>query len=116
MLTALACGLQNALWVLGGAPAEHRSDSLSAASRNLDRDAAEDQTLRYEAPCEHYSMQPTRNNLGLARESGAIESKHGHLKATGEEALLLRGSAGFDSLDAYRQPDRTPQRKARQAR
>lgn len=34
--TALACGLQNALWTLAGTPAEHRSDSLSAAFRNLD--------------------------------------------------------------------------------
>ena len=32
---ALAVGLQNALWVLGGAPREHRTDSLSAAFRNL---------------------------------------------------------------------------------
>jgi hypothetical protein len=38
--TALACGLQNALRALAGAPAEHRSDSLSAAFRNLDDDAA----------------------------------------------------------------------------
>ncbi len=36
---ALAEGLQNALWSLGGAPREHRSDSLSAAFRNLDEDA-----------------------------------------------------------------------------
>ena len=36
---ALAEGLQNALWALGGAPREHRSDSLSAAFRNLDADA-----------------------------------------------------------------------------
>ena len=40
--TALARSLQNALWSLGGVPAEHRSDSLSAAFRNLDRDAAEE--------------------------------------------------------------------------
>ena len=34
--TALAVGLQNALWSLGGVPAEHRlADSLSAAFRNL---------------------------------------------------------------------------------
>jgi hypothetical protein len=33
---ALAEGLQNALWALGGVPKEHRSDSLSAACRNLD--------------------------------------------------------------------------------
>jgi hypothetical protein len=100
--TALACGLQNALWSLGGAPAEHRSDSLSAAFRNLDRDAAEDQTRRYEALCRHYGMQATRNNPGVAHENGAIESQHGHLKRAAAQALVLRGSADFDSLDAYR--------------
>ena len=37
---ALAEGLQNALWALGGAPLEHRSDSLSAAFRNLNQRGA----------------------------------------------------------------------------
>ena len=100
--SALACGLQNALWTLGGAPAEHRSDSLSAAFRNLDRDVAEDQTGRYEALCQHYKMAATRNNPGLAHENGAIESQHGHLKRAIGQALMLRGSADFDNLDAYR--------------
>ena len=100
--TALACGLQNALWSLGGAPREHRSDSLSAAFRNLDQDAAADQTRRYDALCAHYGMQPTRNNRGVAHENGAIESQHGHLKRAAAQALLLRGSTDFDSLDAYR--------------
>ena len=36
---ALAEGLQNALWALGGVPEQHRSDSLSAAFCNFDRDA-----------------------------------------------------------------------------
>jgi hypothetical protein len=35
---ALAEGLQNALWALGRAPLQHRSDSLSAAFCNLDAD------------------------------------------------------------------------------
>jgi hypothetical protein len=39
---ALAEGLQNALWALGGVPEQHRSDSLSAAFRNLDRRTQED--------------------------------------------------------------------------
>ena len=77
---ALAEGLQNALWALGGAPHEHRSDSLSAAFRNLDRDAREDLTRRYDALCLHYGMEPTRNNRGVAHENGSIESPHGHLK------------------------------------
>ena len=51
---ALAEGLQNTLWALGGAPREHRSDSLSAAFRNLDADARENLTSRYNALCAHY--------------------------------------------------------------
>ena len=99
---ALAEGLQNALWALGAAPLEHRSDSLSAAFCNLDRDAREDLTRRYEALCAHYRMTPSRNNPGLAHENGAIESPHGHLKKAILDALLLRGSRAFDELEAYR--------------
>jgi transposase InsO family protein len=99
---ALAEGLQNALWALGRAPLQHRSDSLSAAFRNLDDDARQDQTRRYEALCAHYGMEPTRNNRGVAHENGSIESPHGHLKQVIEDALLLRGSRDFDTLDVYR--------------
>ena len=100
--TALASGLQNALWSLGGAPREHRSDSLSAAFRNLEDATDADLTERYEALCAHYGMQPTRNNRGLAHENGAIEAPHGHLKAALEQALLLRGTRDFAELAAWR--------------
>ncbi len=99
---ALAEGLQNALWALGGAPREHRSDSLSAAFRNLDREAREDLTRRYDALCRHYCMEPTRNNRGVAHENGAIESSHGHLKLAIRDALLMRGTVDFQDLLAYR--------------
>jgi transposase InsO family protein len=99
---ALAEGLQNALWSLGGAPREHRSDSLSAAFRNLNRAAREDLTMRYDALCLHYGMQPSRNNRGVAHENGSIESPHGHLKSSIRDALLLRGSANFADLGSYR--------------
>src|SRR6202162_3281809 len=39
---ALAEGMENALWALGRAPLQHRSDSLSAAFRNLDDDIRDD--------------------------------------------------------------------------
>jgi hypothetical protein len=100
--TALATGLQNALWSLGGAPREHRSDSLSAAFRNVEHETEADLTSRYEAMCAHYAMRPTRNNRGVAHENGAIESSHGHLKVALEQALLLRGSRDFDDLAAWR--------------
>ena len=99
---ALAEGLQNALWALGGAPSEHRSDSLSAAFRNLTDDAREDLTTRYDALCAHYGMEPTRNNTGIAHENGSIESSHGHLKKTVEDAVLMRGTRDFVDLAAYR--------------
>lgn len=99
---ALAEGLQNALWALGGVPEQHRSDSLSAAFRNLDADAREDLTTRYEAFCVHYGMVPTRNNPGVSHENGSIESSHGHLKRALADALLLRASRDFDDLPAWR--------------
>ncbi len=47
-------------------------------------------------------MRPSRNNRGIAHENGAIESSHGHLKRAVGDALLLRGTADFDDLAAYR--------------
>lgn len=99
---ALSEGLQNALWAAGGAPLLHRTDSLSAAFRNLDAGAEADLTRRYAELCAHYGMQPTRNNTGIAHENGAIESAHGHLKAAIGDALLLKGSRNFARLADYR--------------
>jgi transposase InsO family protein len=99
---ALAEGLQNALWTLGGAPEQHRSDSLSAAFRNTEREAEADLTLRYDALCGYYGMTPTRNNKGIAHENGSVESSHGHLKSLIRDALLIRGSVAFDDLGDYR--------------
>jgi hypothetical protein len=47
-------------------------------------------------------MEPTRNNRGVAHENGSIESSHGHLKKTVEDALLMRGTSDFDDLTRYR--------------
>ena len=47
----LAEGLQDALWALGGATPEHRSDSRSAAFRNLNAEAREDRKTRATTRC-----------------------------------------------------------------
>jgi transposase InsO family protein len=100
--SALAEGLTEALERLGGVPAEHRTDSLSAAFKNLDAQAQSDITARYQALCAHYGMQGSRNNRGRGHENGSIESPHGHLKRRIRQRLTLRGSSDFDSLEAYR--------------
>jgi len=67
----LSNGLQNALAACGGAPQTHRTDSLSAAYRNTGGRNPK-LTRMYEEVCAHYRLQPTRNNLGVAHENGAI--------------------------------------------
>lgn len=94
--------LQGALQTLGGAPAENRTDSLSAAFRNLTKDQKKDMTRRYEELCAHYGTEASRNNKGVAHENGAIEGARGHLKREIEDALLLRGSCDFVDIEEYR--------------
>jgi hypothetical protein len=96
---ALSQGLQNALWQAGGAPQEHRSDSLSAAFKNLAEE--EDFTARYTGLLDHYGMAGTRNNRGASHENGSVESSHRYLKEAIEQALLLRGHRDFDDRPAY---------------
>jgi hypothetical protein len=98
---ALAEGLQDALWRLGGCPYEHRTDSLSAAFKNLTADEQLDNTERYQAFCQHYNMVATRNNRGVSHENGSIESPHHHVKRRIQQAFLMRGSYHFESELLY---------------
>jgi hypothetical protein len=100
--TALSQHLQDALWHLGGVPAEHRTDSLSAAYKNLDADAQKDFTRSYHDLCRHYGMLATRNNRSQAHENGSIEGAHTHLKRRLDQALRRRASRDFDSIEAWR--------------
>ena len=100
--TALAENLQQALWSLGGVPQNHRTDSLSAAFRNLTSDQCEDITKRYDAFVGHYGMDASRNNRGEAHENGAVESHNRHLKTAIAQALILRGSRDFECVEDYR--------------
>ncbi|MCM5693044.1 IS21-like element ISRm9 family transposase, partial [Sinorhizobium meliloti] len=115
---ALTSGLQNALWSVGGAPRDHRTDSLSAAFRNLNADTAQDMTDRYEALCAHYGMKASRNNRGVAHENGAVEGSHGDLKRELEDALLLRGTRDFADVSSFAAfiDEVVGQRNARRAR
>lgn len=98
---ALAAGLQEALWMAGGVPEEHRTDSLSAAFNNLAEQ--EELTVRYRELCAHYGLRASRNNLGVSHENGSIESRQGSLKVALDQALLLRGTREFASLESYSQ-------------
>jgi len=98
---ALSTSLNDAFYRLGGVPQTHRTDSLSAAYKNLNKDEKLDATQRYQEFCEHYGMKPTRNNRGVSHENGAIESPHGHLKQRIGQELMLRGTNDFDCVKSY---------------
>lgn len=96
----LSQGLQNALFACGGAPRTHRTDSLSAAYRNTGGRNPK-LTQMYATVCDHYRMQPTRNNTGVAHENGSIESPHGYFKRRLCQALYRRGRFDFESVAHY---------------
>ena len=95
---SLSLGLQNALWELGALPEEHRTDRLSAAVKNLQRDEF---TERYQGLLRHFGMRSSRTQAGKAHENGDVEQAHHRLKRAIEQELLLRCSRDFSSREEY---------------
>ena len=58
-------------------------------------------TQSYEALCNHYNLQATRNNRGVSHENGAIECAHGSFKRRLDQALKRRGSRDFAAIKDY---------------
>src|SRR5258708_12983955 len=98
---ALSAGMQTAFWRLGGVPADHRTDNLSAATHELAESCGRDFTERYSELINHYGLRASRNFPGNANENGDVESANGHLKNTIDQRLRLRGSRAFASREAY---------------
>ncbi len=102
---SLAEGLQNALWALGGVPAEHRTDRLSSAVNNLAKDADQQRepafTRRYQALLEHYGLTGRKIQTGKANENGDVEQRHHRFKQALDQALMLRGNRDFISREEY---------------
>jgi hypothetical protein len=98
---ALAEGIEHALWLVGGVPAQHRTDHLSAAIRHLPTEERETFSERYQALMRHYEMEPTWNNAGIAHENGDVEQAHYRFKQAVDQALRVRGSRDFATRAAY---------------
>jgi hypothetical protein len=98
---SLAEGLERCLWQLGGVPAQHRTDQLSAAVRQLDQAGRHDFTDRYRALMAHYGMQPTTTVAGEAHHNGDVEQAHYRFKQAVDQAVRVRGSRDFADRAAY---------------
>lgn len=69
---ALAEGIEQALWQIGGVSRQHRTDHLTAAVTQLPKEQREEWTARYLVLMSHYGIEPTTNNAGGAHENGII--------------------------------------------
>lgn len=98
---ALSMGLQGALWELGGCPEVARSDNLSAATHELKLTGGRTLTRRYRDLLEHYGIRSTRIRPGESHENGVVEQKHYRTKSAIAQALVIRGSKDFASVEEY---------------
>jgi hypothetical protein len=98
-LESLSEGWQNAVWELGAAPLEHRTDSLSSAVNNMSN--LEEFNQRYEGVMKYYGVKPQHTNPASPNENGDAEQSHHRFKRAVEQALLLRGSRDFGGLAEY---------------
>jgi transposase len=98
---SLSRGLQNALHELGGAPAEHRTDNLSAATHDLKSEERRAFNARYEGLVRHYDMAASTNSPGKGNENGDVEKGHDVFMHDLDQQLRLRGSRDFESRETY---------------
>ncbi len=99
---ALVKGLQDALWALGGVPAVVRHDNLSAATHELKLSGGRALNTRFRDVLDHYDLTSTRIRPGKPQENGGAEKAGDLVKRALAQGLVLRGSAAFTDVDAYR--------------
>lgn len=98
---ALLSGLQTALFEAKGVPEVVRLDNLSAATHELGT-GGRTLTTRFAALADHYGFKPSRIQPGEGHENGVVEKAHHLLKRALDQALILRGTRDFESVDAYK--------------
>lgn len=97
---ALLCSLQRGLMRLGGVPKELRSDNLSAAVHKL-RDQQLGATKRWQQVLDHFGVRHSRIQPGKAHENGVAEQAHRRTLSALEQALIVRQSREFESVQQY---------------
>jgi len=95
-------GLQSALWQLGKVPHFVQIDNSSSATHQIKRTKSKRGfNQNFVNLIEHLGVKARTTNISCPNENGDIESQNGHLKNRIDQALRLRGSRDFESLEAY---------------
>jgi hypothetical protein len=99
-LAAIKRGVQAALFQLGRVPRYHQTDNSTAATHRL-ADGKRGFNQEYQALMQHLGMEPRTIEVGEKHQNGDVEALNGALKRRLTQHLLVRGSADFDSVEAY---------------
>lgn len=107
-IAAIRRGVQRALFQLGRVPRYHQTDCSTAATHRIPdgqarcfEDGKRPFNEAYLALMRHYGMTPRTTEVGAKEQNGDVEAGHGALKRRLEQALLVRGSRDFESVDAW---------------
>ena len=107
-MAALRKGVQRAVFQLGRVPRYHQTDCSTAATHRIPggqaawfADGKRPFNVEYLALMQHLGMTPRTIEVGQKEQNGDVESANGALKRRLEQALLLRGSRDFESVEAY---------------
>lgn len=122
-LAALRRGVQRALFQLGRVPEYHQTDNSTAATHRipdgkavLARGSKRPFNEDYLAVMRHFGMEPRTTQIAAKEQNGDVEAGQGALKRALEQALLLRGSRDFDSVEAWQSFIDDDVRKSNRAR
>ena len=117
-LASIRRGVQRALFQLGRVPQFHQTDNSTAATHRIGEKAlgARPFNDEYLAMMRHFSMTPCTTAVGEKQQNGDVESQNGVLKRQLEQALLLRGSRDFETMEAWQSFVDAVNRKANRAR
>jgi hypothetical protein len=109
-MAGLRKGVQRALFQLGRAPKYHQTDNSTAATHRIPEGQAEHIDGRkrpfnaeYVALMQHLGMTPRTTAIAAKEQNGDVEASNGAIKRRLEQALLLRGSRDFESVEAWQQ-------------
>lgn len=122
-LAALRRGVQRALFQLGRVPHYHQTDNSTAATHRIPdgkgvvlEEGKRPFNTEYVTVMRHFGMTPRTIAIGKKEQNGDVEASNGALKRRLEQALLLRGSRDFESIEAWQAFVDEVVRKANKAR
>ena len=94
--------LRHFLYSINATPLVLQVDNSSAATHQIKRTGSErdfnDELVKI---ADYYGFSLRSTNISSPNENGDVESLNGHIKRRVKQALLLRGSTSFDTMDGY---------------